>query len=105
MACGGNRIWDEVHTFKFDVWQLSGYEDWYDVARNPVIYRLDIHDAALYSDFVDALDEYLGPYIKRLTPTLNENLMRVMLSYVPHASLEDPDEDVIGTLLQMHRRI
>lgn len=111
MACGA--IFDEeintyrglaVHTFKFDVWELDCHVIWYNVARNPVMYRLDIN-ATLYNNFVNALDAYLGPYIKRLTPTLNENLMRVMLSYVPHASFEEPNNDVIEYLLQMHRRI
>ena len=111
MACGA--IFDEeintyrglaVHTFKLDVWELDCHVIWYNVARNPVIYRLDIN-ATLYNNFVNALSEYLGPYIKKVQPTLNENLMRVMLSYVPHASLEDPEEDVIGTILQIHRRI
>ena len=105
MACGTTHLGAlKVHTFNFDVWQLGGYEDWYNVARNPVMYRLDIN-ATLYNNFVNALSEYLGPYIKKVQPALNENLIRVMLSYVPHASLEDPNNDVIGTLLQMHRRI
>lgn len=105
MACGYNAYvhsYATVYTFNLDVWELATPVNWYNVARNPVMYRLNPNTTSI---FVDALSEYLGPHIKKIQPALNGNLTRIILSYVPHASLEDPSVDVIGHLIKLYRRV
>ena len=80
--------------------------NWNSAVRNPVTYVINQHHA---TDFLRALKSYMKPYYKRLLPTngsltpLNEDLMCVVLSFIPHATPNLIEEQEPFDLLRLLR--